>query len=263
MLKLDAELQNELDSQMQEGYKLMMAGDSMAASRVWVELWGKITKVMDQLNVESIEDMDTAFKGTQCISNWASDLEMELGNASREDKDLAQSRIHFCSEYVARSKDKSDLNVLNMKRAVAETLFQLGHREEGESLFAQYLEESPNWGWGWIGWSDMYGLFANPENKNNERAIHILKQALEIEDLEDRLDVLERLSDLYTSLEMTQEASEVNQSRSDYMKAKQYHRSMASLSAVKEANPVTSVKIGRNDPCSCGSGKKFKKCCGM
>lgn len=21
------------------------------------------------------------------------------------------------------------------------------------------------------------------------------------------------------------------------------------------------VKIGRNDPCACGSGKKFKKCC--
>lgn len=21
-------------------------------------------------------------------------------------------------------------------------------------------------------------------------------------------------------------------------------------------------KIGRNDPCRCGSGKKFKKCCG-
>lgn len=25
---------------------------------------------------------------------------------------------------------------------------------------------------------------------------------------------------------------------------------------------VNEVKIGRNDPCSCGSGKKFKKCCG-
>jgi SEC-C motif-containing protein len=22
-------------------------------------------------------------------------------------------------------------------------------------------------------------------------------------------------------------------------------------------------KIGRNDPCSCGSGKKYKKCCGI
>ena len=30
--------------------------------------------------------------------------------------------------------------------------------------------------------------------------------------------------------------------------------------------PATSVhqqpKVGRNDPCPCGSGKKFKKCCG-
>lgn len=25
---------------------------------------------------------------------------------------------------------------------------------------------------------------------------------------------------------------------------------------------ITSTKIGRNDPCLCGSGKKFKKCCG-
>lgn len=26
--------------------------------------------------------------------------------------------------------------------------------------------------------------------------------------------------------------------------------------------PVTSLKIGRNEPCTCGSGKKYKKCCG-
>ena len=25
---------------------------------------------------------------------------------------------------------------------------------------------------------------------------------------------------------------------------------------------VAEKKIGRNDPCSCGSGKKYKKCCG-
>lgn len=28
-----------------------------------------------------------------------------------------------------------------------------------------------------------------------------------------------------------------------------------------EVNTTTSVKVGRNDPCPCGSGKKFKKCC--
>lgn len=30
----------------------------------------------------------------------------------------------------------------------------------------------------------------------------------------------------------------------------------------KNRNNNTSVKIGRNDPCICGSGKKYKKCCG-
>ncbi len=29
--------------------------------------------------------------------------------------------------------------------------------------------------------------------------------------------------------------------------------------------PITrdAPKVGRNDPCTCGSQKKFKKCCGM
>jgi SEC-C motif-containing protein len=28
------------------------------------------------------------------------------------------------------------------------------------------------------------------------------------------------------------------------------------------AKPLVSTKIGRNDPCPCGSGSKYKKCCG-
>lgn len=27
-------------------------------------------------------------------------------------------------------------------------------------------------------------------------------------------------------------------------------------------HPPKAAKVGRNDPCSCGSGKKYKKCCG-
>lgn len=32
--------------------------------------------------------------------------------------------------------------------------------------------------------------------------------------------------------------------------------------ALQEPIQRLGEKIGRNDPCSCGSGKKFKKCCG-
>jgi len=35
------------------------------------------------------------------------------------------------------------------------------------------------------------------------------------------------------------------------------------MAAVEKAKPVrTGPKVGRNDPCPCGSGKKFKQCCG-
>lgn len=33
--------------------------------------------------------------------------------------------------------------------------------------------------------------------------------------------------------------------------------------ALKKGGIVMSPKIGRNDPCPCGSGKKYKKCCGI
>lgn len=33
-------------------------------------------------------------------------------------------------------------------------------------------------------------------------------------------------------------------------------------SPVAKPEPVRATKIGRNEPCPCGSGKKFKKCCG-
>ena len=37
----------------------------------------------------------------------------------------------------------------------------------------------------------------------------------------------------------------------------------ASQSVSKPAQPVTVEKVGRNEPCPCGSGKKYKKCCGQ
>jgi preprotein translocase subunit SecA len=30
----------------------------------------------------------------------------------------------------------------------------------------------------------------------------------------------------------------------------------------KKPEPIRVHKVGRNDPCPCGSGKKYKKCCG-
>jgi hypothetical protein len=39
-------------------------------------------------------------------------------------------------------------------------------------------------------------------------------------------------------------------------------RSQESEDRIEQSSPAASAKVGRNDPCPCGSGKKFKKCCG-
>jgi SEC-C motif-containing protein len=60
----------------------------------------------------------------------------------------------------------------------------------------------------------------------------------------------------------------------EYQGARQDHRELASFKRIdgvwfytdgrmRTHDPVKrGPKIGRNDPCPCGSGKKFKKCCG-
>jgi len=41
-----------------------------------------------------------------------------------------------------------------------------------------------------------------------------------------------------------------------------YH-SMQSAGLTPPPSFVSARKIGRNDPCPCGSGKKYKRCCGI
>ncbi len=41
-----------------------------------------------------------------------------------------------------------------------------------------------------------------------------------------------------------------------------YNEQLAKEREITERKPQKSEKIGRNDPCPCGSGKKYKKCCG-
>ncbi len=39
------------------------------------------------------------------------------------------------------------------------------------------------------------------------------------------------------------------------------HQHFAPARAARQSRPLTSEKVGRNEPCPCGSGKKHKKCC--
>jgi uncharacterized protein YecA (UPF0149 family) len=262
--KINSELQNQLNNQMQEGYKLSMAGKTKEAVDVWQEFWHNIKDAMNSYQIEFIEDIDKFFHGQQSIFNWVMDFEMELTKAARNEKAYNQSKIEFCTDYIAKSRDKNKYNILVLKQEIAAAHFELGKIDKGEELFRKYLDEHPTSGWGWIKWSDQYGVFAEKHNKDEKKAIQILKQALEVDGLEDQIDVMERLEELYTKLEMTHESIELRQKINEKQKqsnnyVKEWKKPEKPFGKVP---PVKIPKVGRNDPCPCGSGKKLKKCCG-
>lgn len=56
--------------------------------------------------------------------------------------------------------------------------------------------------------------------------------------------------------------SELMRNRSTKMK--EFGKKRILRQKQKQDTPkVASSKVGRNDPCLCGSGKKYKKCCGI
>jgi preprotein translocase subunit SecA len=86
----------------------------------------------------------------------------------------------------------------------------------------------------------------------------------------DRDGVLERLVPLLRELGRAAEADALVESEEKAEMArneryKRYEREEASHPPVTEKQKpmaVSSRKIGRNELCPCGSGKKYKKCCG-
>ncbi len=261
------EMQKKIHVMIQKSHELSMKGKRTAACDHCYKLWEYLMTLMDTQHFESIEDMDAEVEGYCEIYNWASDFGSELLNVAQEDSTYAQMRLDFSEKYVQRVRDKNDLNTLNMKRDIAGSLFQLNRIEEGEGRYLQLVQDHPTFSWGWIGWSDEYWLFGQAKIADSGKAIDILKKALDVPKIENRWDIVDRLKSIYKDLDWY-----------DEMDALQYPPRIGELEAgienvvkgmskvLKQANnavdEVRKEKIGQNEPCSCGSGKKYKKCCG-
>lgn len=258
---------DQLDEDMQRGYSYLRNHETVLACNEWKKVWDTVVSIMDSGNYNTIEDIDRDFEGTQFISNWISDYEMELGNASIKEPSFAKTRIDFCTEYLEFAADKNELNSLNMRRVIAESYFRFGEAEQGEREFKKLTDEHPTWGWGWIGWSDEYGHNWGKENKNYDKAIEILTQALQVEGIGEKAEIKYRLKETYEHCGMLEEANLIIVEEKDYgvpLSELKNISNNAKFIANKILNvPVRNIKkIGRNEPCPCGSGKKYKRCCG-
>jgi len=279
-----------LDDRIQAGYDLTPA-DPAGACEQWRLAWEDFLGLFEQGGFTSIEGFDQRFRGSQFVSNWVQDFEMEMSNAARKDPRWHARRIAVCDEYLRRFSGESDLTAENMRRALAEATFQSEGSDRGDRLYEQWLAEDPRWGWGWIGWADNYFLLDTGAEGDLPRAEALLRRGLAGPEVRDREDILERLAEVCREQGRLDEGGAI-QTRSDAIRSQSRHAAGSTLSlktkfefgeeglpldqlpnltaevrgeherVLQSALPSRAQKVGRNDPCPCGSGKKFKKCCG-
>jgi tetratricopeptide (TPR) repeat protein len=207
-----------LDDKIYSGYRLLEDRKCIEACILWCSAWNDIMYLMDHHEISGISAFDDRFQGIQSVFNWASDFEMELRNAVKDNENFLQTRIDFCNEYIKRSEDKQQLNIENMKSSIAEAYIELGRQKEGDALFESYLVKDPKWGWGWIAWSDCYWIFSENKQNDYQKAEAILKKALIVEGLRDREDVMTRLLDLNRSNAFSREITQtVYEKGADYV----------------------------------------------
>lgn len=75
---------------------------------------------------------------------------------------------------------------------------------------------------------------------------------------------MDRLEELYNKLEMEQESIVLKQKIIEMQKPSNHYVQewKKTIKSSRNAPQIKVTKVGRNDPCPCGSGKKLKKCCG-
>jgi hypothetical protein len=278
-----------VDDKMQAGYAALAADGSVAACRLWLETWRGILDIVDRASMDSLDEFDDRFGGTQSVFNWVQDLETELHNAGLEQPQFFHERIALCAMILDRFS-QGLLPIDGFKAALAQSHFELGDRQTGDRLFHAWLEELPDWGSGWVAWSDSHWLFAKADHKDAARAEQILLKGLASPDVDDMAFLLDRLLILYEETGKDEDAERVRQQieqmqktttagrfSSDSIQVRQKHDfdqaglpledlprlAPASLPGDRtDGDPSEGKhKVGRNDPCPCGSGKKYKKCC--
>lgn len=97
---------------------------------------------------------------------------------------------------------------------------------------------------------DAYFTCLFKQNKYEELKVEIQKQLpLSIEYNIETKNIIRHVVELFKDMneeELALQYAQIERKQNDFGKKK----------------PTKVIKVGRNDPCPCGSGKKYKKCCG-
>jgi len=175
-------------------------GNSIGASEHGLKVWGHLQELMKMLRAKSVFELDHGGATIYDLLYWASAFADELHNASLKDESFVSKKLEFCETYVAMHSDllnRDVRNLGNVRISLADSYFRTGKARKADALFRKWLSAEPEWGWGWIGWSDCYWLWELPSlEKDFGKADRILKEGLSVPNVSDMNYLAERCSEL-------------------------------------------------------------------
>jgi tetratricopeptide (TPR) repeat protein len=192
-------LLNRIGTEIEQEHIAERAGDPVTASKHGLKVWSHILELMKMSEAESIYELDEGNATIYDLLYWAAAFADELHNACIKDKSFEKHRQSFCESYVVMHSgmlDRKVRNLGNIRNSLAECYFNMGKSEKADSLYRDWLGVEPDWGSGWIGWSDLYWLWNPGVEKDFNKAGKILEGGLKVPDVRDREHIEERLADL-------------------------------------------------------------------
>jgi tetratricopeptide (TPR) repeat protein len=257
------------DDKVQAGYEADQRNDSVASGRIWLDAWSDVLQLCDAVGARSIREFDDRVPMTQSLFNWCQDLEMALQNGGQHDPELRTARLEMSAEWLRRFPGEDGLITGNFRRALADSYFETGQQETADELYRSWLEQDPTWGWGWIGWADCYTPFGPDNAQDYPRAEEILHRGYAVPGVREAEHIAERLALICEKTgrpgearELRQQAEQARQRTEQLVPRLTAWADSAQTAGPRTAKQPPAGKTGRNQPCPCGSGKKFKKCCG-
>jgi tetratricopeptide (TPR) repeat protein len=200
-----------LDDKIQEGYAADQRNDFVASGRIWLGAWSDVLRMCDATGARSIREFDDRFPMTQSLFNWCQDLEMALQNGGEHDPELRTARLEMGAEWLRRFPGEDGLITGNFRRALADSYFETGHQQKADELYQSWLDDDPDWGWGWIGWADCYTPYGPGKTQDYARAEEILRRGYAVTGVREAEHIAGRLADICGRTGRPDEAREFRQ----------------------------------------------------